>query len=306
MKLLIYSDLHLNAFSFQPDKDLLDAADVVVLAGDIDEGIKGVSWAAEAFVGKPVLYVPGNHEFYEHHRPSMLTALRRAAFKTPNVQLLDNDAVEIDGTWFLGATLWTDYELFVPDNADRHARSIDMIASMNECRRALNDYKLIYERVNAHGKTAKAGLVQPYDLLEVHRASRAWLQRTLTGLKEKHPQAKKVVITHHAPAPESLGKWYAKPTSPAYASNLPAELMGGADLWIHGHIHAAADYHRHGCRVLANPRGYPDRKSMLLRVGPEFDNFEFADLLIDISEPGGGWPKRFGQQRLRAMSSSKG
>jgi hypothetical protein len=34
--------------------------DVVVLACDIDRGIKGVVWARQAFPGIPVLYVAGN------------------------------------------------------------------------------------------------------------------------------------------------------------------------------------------------------------------------------------------------------
>jgi hypothetical protein len=46
--------------------DLPDvAADLVVLAGDIDHGIKGVVWARQAFPGIPVLYVAGNHDHYE-------------------------------------------------------------------------------------------------------------------------------------------------------------------------------------------------------------------------------------------------
>ena len=37
-------------------------ADVVVLAGDIDRGTKGVAWARQAFPDVAVLYVAGNHE----------------------------------------------------------------------------------------------------------------------------------------------------------------------------------------------------------------------------------------------------
>ena len=67
MKLLIYSDLHLEF-----DVPLLPRAngeendfDVVVLAGDIHApGFRGVDWASRMFEGKPTIYVPGNHEFY--------------------------------------------------------------------------------------------------------------------------------------------------------------------------------------------------------------------------------------------------
>jgi len=41
----------------------------------------------------------------------------------------------------------------------------------------------------------------------------------------------------------------------AFASDLD-ELAGKAALWVHGHMHAPADYDLDGCRVIANPRGY--------------------------------------------------
>ena len=51
MRLLIYSDLHLDANHFPavlPDGTRVDAnADMVVLAGDIEEGTRGMRWARE-------------------------------------------------------------------------------------------------------------------------------------------------------------------------------------------------------------------------------------------------------------------
>jgi hypothetical protein len=32
--------------------------------------------------------------------------------------------------------------------------------------------------------------------------------------------------------------------------------LPGAQLWLHGHLHAPSDYVHHGCRVVANPLGY--------------------------------------------------
>ena len=48
---------------------------MVVLAGDIDRGIKGVVWARQAFPGIPVLYVAGNHERFGrlHEKLSAMT-----------------------------------------------------------------------------------------------------------------------------------------------------------------------------------------------------------------------------------------
>ncbi len=60
MKIRLYSDLHLEFGPFDPPDA---AADLVVLAGDIHVGVKGVEWALEQKFGCPVLYVLGNHEF---------------------------------------------------------------------------------------------------------------------------------------------------------------------------------------------------------------------------------------------------
>ena len=63
MKLHILSDLHTEFASFSaPDT----GADVVILAGDIGVGLDGIQWAASQFPKVPVIYVPGNHEYYDH------------------------------------------------------------------------------------------------------------------------------------------------------------------------------------------------------------------------------------------------
>lgn len=62
MRIRILSDLH-REFGHVPLPEV--AADVVVLAGDVDRGIKGVVWARQTFPETPVLYVAGNHEHYD-------------------------------------------------------------------------------------------------------------------------------------------------------------------------------------------------------------------------------------------------
>src|SRR6478672_1928937 len=59
MKLNILSDLHLGQGAMESPRN---DADVVVLAGDIARPEQALDWAVS--LGKPVLYVPGNHEFY--------------------------------------------------------------------------------------------------------------------------------------------------------------------------------------------------------------------------------------------------
>ncbi len=107
MRLLLLSDLH-REFG---DIDIPEnSADVIVLAGDIDIGTRGVGWAKRVF-DKPVVYVGGNHENYGHSVPAFGQKLRDAA-EGSNVRFLENDSVIINGVRFLGCTLWTDFAPF--------------------------------------------------------------------------------------------------------------------------------------------------------------------------------------------------
>lgn len=111
MKALILSDLHLEFAPFEPAPDL--EFDVVILAGDIHSPAKrAVQWAADTFRGKSVVYLPGNHEYYDGRLDTTLAEARRAADGS-NVHVLDGDELVIDGVRFLGATLWTDFALAI-------------------------------------------------------------------------------------------------------------------------------------------------------------------------------------------------
>ncbi|HWJ46715.1 MAG TPA: metallophosphoesterase, partial [Candidatus Udaeobacter sp.] len=106
MILNLLSDLHLSLGALKvPEND----ADLVILAGDIARPKEAASWASG--IAKPVLYVPGNHEFYGGSIGDTVDELKLLCAGT-NVQVLDNDEVVFDGVRFLGTTLWTDFALF--------------------------------------------------------------------------------------------------------------------------------------------------------------------------------------------------
>lgn len=110
MKIHILSDLHLEFGGLRlPEAD----ADVTVLAGDIGVGLQGIEWALQAIpFHQPVIYVMGNHEFYGQRSMPELWKKAREKVAGTHVHLLENEAVEIGGVRFLGATLWTDFDLF--------------------------------------------------------------------------------------------------------------------------------------------------------------------------------------------------
>ena len=286
MKLYVLSDLHLEFAGFTADHEAVDAADVIVLAGDIHLGVQGIAWAQWTFPDKPVIYVAGNHEFYGGHWDVLLPELKEQAARS-NVHFLENGAVTIGGIRFLGTTLWTDFEFFgIESRANNMA--------LSECRR--NDFRLIaaglapepqsrcYEPAPGFGVTMSPG--QAYEgrltaahTLERHQHSRAWLRAELS----KGDPAKTVVITHHFPHQNSCApQWLDDPLTSIFGSILPDEMLLGAKLWIHGHTHDACDYRladaNRSVRVVCNPRGYP-----LGRRARSFENARFDPaLLVEI------------------------
>jgi predicted phosphodiesterase len=243
-KIRIHSDLHLEFSDWIPPP--VDA-DVIVLAGDIHVGVAGLQWMRRHFPETPVLYVPGNHEFYGARVHDVQVALRDAAQRL-GIHLLDTQELVIDGTRFLGATLWTDFALYGTDQ-ERVAQS------MADAKRYMHDYRVI--RYGAQGK------FRPEHGLRLHMEQVQWLERRLAG---PHDGAT-VVVTHHLPHPRSVHpKYEDDPLNPAFASDLRHLVRPPVHLWVHGHTHESLDYAVNGTRVVCNPRGY-----IPMQPNPSFD-----------------------------------
>jgi 3',5'-cyclic AMP phosphodiesterase CpdA len=274
MKIRVLSDLHLECDEPQvvPHAD----ADLVVLAGDIHNHAEGLRWAAETFDGTlPVVYVPGNHEYYGGEFGALETAMRDAARCVDNLHYLNNAAlVDPHGNWrVLGTTLWTDFGLYGADEASR-------AASIAAAERAMLDFRGLIQvawPARADDATACADLPRdftPADTLALHARARAWLESELA----KPFDGKTIVVTHHAPHRRSLAERYANDlVSGGFVSDLTSLVRAPAALWVHGHTHTAFDYVESGTRVVCNPRGYIDRRTGRL------ENESFAwDKVIEI------------------------
>ena len=61
---------------------------------------------------KPVLYVVGNHEYYTQRPMDEENRKFRAwlAAHRPQVKLLLDEEISIDGVHFFGGTMWTDFD----------------------------------------------------------------------------------------------------------------------------------------------------------------------------------------------------
>jgi len=231
VKVHVLSDLHLEFSSFEPPAT---EANVVVLAGDVAQGNKGVYWARQTFPNSQIIYVPGNHEYYESRRAETLRLLRIAG-KQNSVQVLDDDEWIFDRVRFLGTTLWTDFKYFGLEN---------QAMAMDEGARRLNDFRIIEEADELRFSPARS--------IELHEKSLAWLA---TKLDEPF-EGQTVVVTHHLPSVKSVAaRFIDTPLSACFVSHLD-HLFGKMDLWIHGHTHDNSDYVANGTRVICNPRGY--------------------------------------------------
>ncbi|CAG9239855.1 Ser/Thr protein phosphatase family protein [Paraburkholderia caribensis] len=277
MKIRVLSDLHLE--SDQPEIIPHADADLVVLAGDIHNHAEGLRWAAETFDGAvPVVYVPGNHEYYDGEFGALEAAMHDAAASVDNVHFLNN-ATLVDplGQWrVLGTTLWTDFDLYGNDEAS-HA------ASIAAAERVMLDYRgLIQVTWTAGNDLGGQGALQdntprnltPADTIALHRRARAWLEAELA----KPFAGRTIVVTHHAPHRRSLAERYADDVvSAGFVNDLPSLVRAPVTLWVHGHTHTAFDYVENGTRVVCNPRGYLDRRTRAL------ENAAFAwDKVVEV------------------------
>lgn len=264
MRLHVISDLHLE---FEDMKAPRTNSDVIVLPGDISLHTKGLDWASrqKAFRGKPIIYVPGNHEYYGAEYIELRRALYALAADLRSngcdLHILDCDALQIGAVRFLGATLWTDYLLY-----GEAAKPMAMLEA-----RRMNDHRLIQYaggRGQLDNYSQRSQLFLPEHAERLHQQARSWLADSLgtphTG--------KTVVITHHLPSRCSVATRFENDLlSASFASDMDA-LIPKADLWIHGHTHDAFDYHLDKCRIVCNPRGYPREYST---------NFN-PDLVIEV------------------------
>lgn len=257
-KLWIFSDLHadLGLWTMPP---VPREVDVLVAAGDIDgRASRSVERLAEIAEGRPVVFVPGNHEWYavrDRFGVDAETERARRFAEARNIHMLMDEDVEIMGVRFLGTTLWTDFALDgMPE------------LSMRVASRSMNDYRFIHP--SEGGPT-----LRPADTVAWHETSRKWLEERL-GEDSGRPT---VVVTYHVPHRRSIDPRYdGDALNPAFCSDLSALVeRGGADLWVHGHTHTSFDYVAGGTRVLCNPKGYgPTARS------GRVENLRFDPMLI--------------------------
>jgi len=233
MKIQLWSDLHLE-FNNDWGGRFLDthgpAAETLVLAGDITSAAFrepiDLVFASTSMRWKHVVYVPGNHEFFKTSLTEGWANIRAAAQDRPNVHVLDNEGVTLDGVRFFGGTGW------YPEISQHSLAPYE--AERDRARRGMSDFRLIR------------------DFEPAVYMSRKKLADSLYSTAE-NPD---VVVTHHLPHGLCvLPKYIGDPQNCFFVSDLDVETVG-AKLWLHGHTHDLVDVKIGDTRVLANPHGY--------------------------------------------------
>lgn len=250
MKIQLLSDLH-NEFLRNgktspnhlwsgsiPETD----AEIIILAGDIDTGTNGAEWAISESerLGKSIIYVLGNHEFYGYEYRSVKEKIAKQC-KGTGVHCLDPGVYVEDDVRFIGATLWTDYTADISVSQDLAMCYVD---------KALTDHRVIKYRSGDSYRRFK-----PHDALAIHLKELNWLKQKL----DSHHQGKTVVVTHHGPHPVCQHPAFpVSEMSAAFHSDLGGLIDDSdIDVWVYGHTHSNLDEGIFDTRIISNQAGYP-------------------------------------------------
>ncbi|MEO8248305.1 MAG: metallophosphoesterase [Burkholderiales bacterium] len=263
MNIQLLSDLHLEVRpGFRPEP--APGADLLVLAGDIgsyqlgsgllevgdaDFGLARFSPLAQ-FGGwpRPVMFVPGNHE-YDGLDFDLAHARLRATCERLGMIWLDREVVPFGGARFVGASLWSDFDALLDQSATTPGALTANDKAREKAFRAANHY------LRSTGGTRRGEMLLAPGVRELALESQQWLRAALAT-----PFAgPTVVVTHFAPSLRSADPRYGLTPGTAGFCNALDDLLPLADLWLHGHLHCPSDYRARGCRVVANPMGYVEK-----------------------------------------------
>lgn len=226
--------------------------DAVLLPGDIGSGSQGVTRLAKLIPShKPILFLPGNHEYYGQNMDVLDHEL--AGLNIPNVTVMNKRALEFEGILIVGATLWSEIE---PEQPPQDRARFDAYV-----RSSISDFSVIRR---------EGRLFSVDDCRALNAEHRNFIDEELSKNDWERPV---VVMTHFMPtgqatAPQFLGS----PLNPYFAS-VCDDIMDRwvPDHWVFGHTHTPYEaVHRDSGTVLhCNPFGYPNENP-----SPSWKTFE--------------------------------
>ena len=258
-KFLVWTDLHNEFWNDIPEipKEALDV-DAILLGGDTSTKGRHLDIASSLYenIKKPIVIILGNHEYYGStiYQIELNDNLRLLEMQKQgiDIRLLNykNISTEIAGVRIIGATLWTDMDLY-----PGHPCSLII-------QHSLNDFKRI-EKI-------KGKIFSPHIWKSMHDTDKYAIFSELS-VPYNGPT---IVMTHHLPIKEMIHPKYLQgPNSSillnaAFASDLSSQIRKyDIASWISGHSHSNMSTEIEGdfgvIPFISNARGYP---------GDEYEN----------------------------------
>lgn len=235
MRIHFRSDIHLevNKDKKQP---AFPECDIRIVAGDIENSnyLKGM---ASENPECQIIGVLGNHDYWYTKDQNVETGHKEYSEESlPNLHILENSSVLINGVRFIGACLW--------------GNGSESFVDSRTLRRSLNDFEWI-----KHGWS-------PQKMREQNIIAKKFIVNELKA----HNDEPCVVVTHFPPMVEVLAECYRHNPSPItslyYSGGMESEINKliidkfAPKLWIFGHSHSRVDKTIGDIRFMSNCLGY--------------------------------------------------
>jgi plasmid maintenance system antidote protein VapI/Icc-related predicted phosphoesterase len=257
-KLQFASDLHLDHRTRAGAIEIIDRllridANVIAIAGDFAAATTPI-WASamEKLLAycDHVIYVPGNHEYYNSTPAECHEIFSAMAARSSRFHWLDFDYVTISGVTFAGASLW-----------------FQDCTEVQVHKKGLNDFNYIRE-------------FTPWVFEQSARAREFFANSTANVFISHHLPSERSVASHYK----------GKPLNCFYVNDVITGAYHLPKLWIHGHTHNACDYPlpspypNEECRVVCNPIGYPGQMTGFMNSWVfDFDAMEAIGMIDKLT-----------------------
>ena len=233
MIIKLFSDIHLefhdahNQAHFVEQLVCDNVPDVIVIPGDLSIHTDVIDWLhfIDENVMCPVVFVPGNHEYYGNQKGVLDKKLQEEVFE--HVHVLIQDTFELDGITFAGATGWWDASM-----GSNHTR-------------ALNDFNRIYDiRENSNGTVWGV-------------RDRRFFEQVLENTSDV------ICISHNAPSYKSiLPEFMNSDINECFANHWDKMIQKHKPIaWFHGHMHNSIGYYLGNTTIACNPYGYENHET---------------------------------------------
>lgn len=251
--------------------------DLVILAGDIGYGYKSApsnsfnstsrynrenifSYCEQVhqYLGVPVLFIPGNHEYYHSDFSKVNDEL--STYIAQGVHILMNNDYVIHGEKkslrILGTTLWTGFDICGDGEKNK-----------KYCKRAINDFRVI-----KNGND----ILTPNDIEKEYHKSKEWIYKNL----EEKFDGKTIVVTHFPPSNKSLNPDYTFEkaghysgfweTQSYFCSNIDLDYVSSLQdelIWVYGHDHYSQNWQYKNIEFKSCQYGYPGEHKQFKGLG---------------------------------------